>query len=132
MNSAYFVTNLLPPLQETIFPQGRAPHQKRLVIHLDNWSVDTSRASTEWLEEHGMRRMPQSLYLPDLALSDFYLFPTVKEKLERTQLADEDQFLESLQAILRDIDQDELNRVFQAWVQLVQEVNEGNRGYVVL
>jgi hypothetical protein len=30
--------------------------------------------------------------------SDFYLFPTVKEKLERTQVADEDQFFESRQA----------------------------------
>jgi hypothetical protein len=44
------------------------------------------------------------------------LFPTVKEKLERTQVADEDQFFESLQAILSDIDQEELNKVFQAWV----------------
>jgi hypothetical protein len=92
MNSAYFVTNILTPLEEVIFPQGRAPHQKRLVIHLDNCSVHTSRASTEWLEEHGMRHMPQPPYLPDLATSDFYLFLTVKEKLERTQVADEDQF----------------------------------------
>jgi hypothetical protein len=28
MNSADFVTNILPPLEETIFPQGRASHQK--------------------------------------------------------------------------------------------------------
>jgi hypothetical protein len=38
----------------------------------------------------------------------------VKEKLERTQMADEDQFFESLEAILRGIDQEELNRIFQA------------------
>jgi hypothetical protein len=38
--------------------------------------------------------------------SDFYLFPIVKEKLEQIQVADEDQFLESLQEILRDIDQE--------------------------
>jgi hypothetical protein len=62
MNSAYFVTNILAPLSETIFPQGRALYQKRLVIHLDNCSVHTSRASTEWLEEYGMRRMSQPPY----------------------------------------------------------------------
>jgi hypothetical protein len=61
--------------------------------------------------------MPQPPYSPDLARSDFYLFPTVKEKLDRTQVADEDQFCESRQAILRDLDQEELMRVFQAWVQ---------------
>jgi transposase InsO family protein len=67
MNSAYFVTNLLTPLEEAIFPQGRARHQKRLVIHFDNCSVHTSRASIEWLEEHGMRCMPKPPYSPDLA-----------------------------------------------------------------
>jgi hypothetical protein len=59
-----------------------------------------------------MRRMPHSPYLPDLAFSDFYLFPTVK-KLERIHVADENQFFESLQEILRSMDQEELNGVFQ-------------------
>jgi hypothetical protein len=54
----------------------------------------------------------------------------VKEKLEGIQVADEDQFFESLQAILRGINREELNKVFQAWVRRVQEVSEGNGGYV--
>jgi hypothetical protein len=36
--------------------------------------------------------MSQPPYSPDLAPSDFYLCPTMKEKLERTQVADEDKF----------------------------------------
>jgi hypothetical protein len=63
-------------------------------------------------------------YSPNLASSNFYLFPTVKEKLERIQLADEDQFFECLQGVLRGLDQQELNRIFQAWVRRVQEVSE--------
>jgi hypothetical protein len=54
----------------------------------------------------------------------------VKEKLERIQVADEDQFVECLQEILRGIDQDELNGVFQAWLWRVQEVSQGNGDYV--
>jgi hypothetical protein len=103
MNSAYFVTNLLIPLKEAIFPRGRAPHEKQLVVHLDNCSIHTTRVSTDWLEEHSILRMPHSPYSLDLAFSDFYLFPTIKEKLERIQLADEDQFFEYLQEILRGI-----------------------------
>jgi hypothetical protein len=49
----------------------------------------------------------------------------VKEKLEWIQVADEDQFFESLQEILRSIDQEELNGVFQAWVRRIQEVSQG-------
>jgi hypothetical protein len=67
MNSAYFMTKILTPVEQTIFPRGKAPPQKWLVIHLDNCSFLTSRASTEWLEEHGMRRMPQPPYSPNLA-----------------------------------------------------------------
>jgi hypothetical protein len=69
-------------------------------------------------------------YSLDLAPSDFYLFPTIKEKLERIQLADEDQFFKCLQKVLRGLDQQELNTVFQAWAYRVQEVSEGNGDYV--
>jgi hypothetical protein len=74
--------------------------------------------------------MPHSPYSLDLAFSYFYLFPIVKEKLERIQLADEDQFFECLQEVLRGIDLEKLNTVFQAWVGRVQEVSEDNEDYV--
>jgi hypothetical protein len=67
-------------------------------------------------------------YLPDD--SNLYLFPTVKEKLERIHLADEDQFFECLRGAVKGLDQQELNRVFQAWVGRVQAVSEDNGGYV--
>jgi hypothetical protein len=82
MNSAYFMTNMLIPLEQAIFSRARAPHEKRLVVHLDNCSVHTGRVSTDWLEEHNILRMPHPGYSPDLAARDFCLFPTVKDKLE--------------------------------------------------
>jgi hypothetical protein len=130
MNSTYFVTNILVPLKQAIFPRGRAPHEKRLVVHVDNCSVHTSRVSTDWLDEHSILRMPHPSYSPDLASSDFYLFPIVKEKLDSIQLADENQFFGCLQEVLGGIDRKELNTVFRAWVRRVQEASESNRDYV--
>jgi hypothetical protein len=107
MKSACFVTNILISfilLEQVIFPRGKVLHQKRLVIHPDNCSVHTSRASIDWPEKYGIRCMPDRPYSPNLATNDFYLFPTVEEKLERVQLADEDQFFECLQEILRGLD----------------------------
>jgi hypothetical protein len=130
MNSAYFMTNLLIPFEQVIFSRGRAPHEKRLVIRLDNCFIYISRVSTDWLEEHNILCMLHLPYSPDLTDSYFYLFSTVKEKLEQIQLADEDQLFECLQEILRDIDLEELNNVFQTWVRQVQEVSEGNGDYV--
>jgi hypothetical protein len=62
--------------------------------------------------------------------NDLYLFHTVKEKLKRIQVADEDQFAESLQEILRGIDQEELDSIFQAWMRRVQQVSQDNEDYV--
>jgi hypothetical protein len=76
--------------------------------------------------------MPDQFYWSNLATSDLYLFSTVNEKLEQIHLADEDQFFECLQGVLRDLDQQELNRVFQASVCRIQEVSEGNGGHVEL
>jgi hypothetical protein len=92
MRSAYFVTNLLIPLEHSIFPRGKAPHERLLVVDLDNCPVHTSRVSIDWLEKHNILRMPHPPYSDDLASNDLYLFPTVNEKLERFQLADEDEF----------------------------------------
>jgi hypothetical protein len=80
------------------------------VVSVDNCPVHTNRISTDWLGKHGIHRMPDQSYSPDLATSDVYLFYTVKEKLERIHLADEDQFFECLQGVLRGLDQQELNR----------------------
>jgi hypothetical protein len=88
-NSAYFVTNILIPLEQAIFSGGRAPHQKRLVVHLDNCSVHISRVSTDWLEEHGVRCVPHPLHLFTWSGLQWLLFVFYSQrKLERIQVAD--------------------------------------------
>jgi hypothetical protein len=59
--------------------------------------------------------MSHSPYSPDLARSDFYLFLTVKERLEHSGVTDEDQLFEELYIILRLIPGEEMKRVFEAW-----------------
>jgi hypothetical protein len=114
MNNDYFVTKILSLFEKAIFTRGRAAHQKRFTVHVDNCSVHISRASTSWREEHSMRHMPHQLYLLDLTSRDLYLFLTVKETLERIQVRQEDLLFESLQEILEGINHDQLNRVFRA------------------
>jgi hypothetical protein len=44
MNSEYTPTNILAQLEEKLFPKGRITHTKRLIVHMDNCSMQTSRA----------------------------------------------------------------------------------------
>jgi hypothetical protein len=87
------------------------------MVSVNNCSVYTNRGSTDWLEKHRIHRMPNQYYSPNLAASYLYLSSTVKVKFERIHLADEDQFFECLQGVLRGLEQQELNRVFQASVR---------------
>jgi hypothetical protein len=130
MNTDYFLTNIPIFLEQMIFSCRRAPHEKRLVVSVNNCSIHSSRGSTDLLEKYGIHRMPDEFYSHNLATSDIYLFSTVKEKLELIHLADENQFFKCLQGLLRGLDQQELNRVFQASVRRIQEISECNRGYV--
>jgi hypothetical protein len=45
MNSDYFTVNILETLEHRIFPDGRKPHAKPLVVHMDNTSGHTSAAT---------------------------------------------------------------------------------------
>jgi hypothetical protein len=82
------------------------------------------------MSDHQMIRMPQPPYSPDLAPSDFYLFGTVKNRLEQIQASDADDFFEQLQEILSSISVEELERVFAAWIDRVRQVSEGNGEYL--
>jgi hypothetical protein len=82
MNSGYFITNVLEPLERRL-------HAKRLTVHLDNCSIHTSGANEVFMAEDNMIRFKHPPHSPDLAPSDFYLFPTIKERLTDIQMADE-------------------------------------------
>jgi hypothetical protein len=77
-----------------------------------------------------MRHMPQPPYSPNLASSDFYLFPAVEEKLQHVALRDEDQLFECLIEFVAGLDHAELNKVFHAWKERVQQIRQGSGDYI--
>jgi hypothetical protein len=81
INSDYFTTNIVVPLEQKIFPDGRKLNIKRLTIRLDSCSIHTSRATEIYATEHNVIRLKHSPYSPDLAPSDFDFFPITKERL---------------------------------------------------
>jgi histone-lysine N-methyltransferase SETMAR len=125
MNSDDFTVKILETPEQRIFPDGRKPHAKRLVVHLDNCSVHTSAATMHCMDEHGMRRLIHPPYSPNLAPSDFYLFPRAKEKLLDIAVVDEDDLFYRLQEILNEIPAAELRQVFQNWMKPFGDISRG-------
>jgi hypothetical protein len=113
-----------------MFPDGRRPHPKRLTVHLDNCSVQTSGASEVDLAEHSMIRLKHPPYSPELTLSDFYLFPTVKERRTDVEMVDEEDLLNRLKEVLNEIPRKGLDNVFGARINRLITVSGGDGGYI--
>jgi histone-lysine N-methyltransferase SETMAR len=103
MNSDYFITNILGLFEQNIFPNGKKPQPKRLIVHLDNCLIHTRRASEAFMAEHNMIRVKHPSYSPDLAPSDFYLFPTIKERFTDIQMVGEKDLFDQLRELLNKI-----------------------------
>jgi hypothetical protein len=65
-----------------------------------------------------------------LAPSDFYLFPTVKEKLKDIEIVDEEDFFYRLRELLSDIPIRELHKVLTAWMKRLVDVSQGDGSYM--
>jgi hypothetical protein len=125
MNSDYFITNILEPLKQKIFPNGREPHAKRLTVHLDNSSIHTSGASEVFMARHNIRRLNNPPCSPDLAPSDFYLFSTIQERRTDIQMVDEEDLFYQLLELLSEILVRELRKVFDTWIKRLMAVTRG-------
>jgi hypothetical protein len=58
MNSTFFIECVVRHLGEFCSPEGRTPHQKRVVVHVDNAPIHNTEAVQEcfgglWIEENG-------------------------------------------------------------------------------
>jgi hypothetical protein len=130
MNSDYFITNILEPLEQKMFPNGRKSHAKWLTVHLVNCSTHTGRASWVFMAEHNMTRLKHPPYSRDPAPSDFYLFPTIKERLTCIQMVDEEDLFYRLRKLLNEIPVRELRKVFDSWIKRLTAVIRGDGSYI--
>jgi hypothetical protein len=69
----------------------------RFVVQLVNAPVHNYGMTTSFLADQNMVRLQHPPYSPDLAPSDFYLFPTVKEKPKDMEIVDEENVFYRLQ-----------------------------------
>jgi hypothetical protein len=56
-------------------------HKLLTLIHMDNAKAHAVRATQDKLDVSRFKRMPQPLYSPDIAPSDFFLFGWLKTRL---------------------------------------------------
>ena len=80
VNADWYINNCLPKAFEA-WSSRRPKAGIRGLLHHDNASVHTAAKTLDFLDENSVELESHPPYSPDLAPCDFFLFPTIKEKI---------------------------------------------------
>lgn len=81
ITGAYYV-QVLKKLHDSLVQKRPGKLHSRVLFHNDNAPAHSSRVSRAALREYRWELLPHAAYSPDLAPSDFFLFPKLKEHLK--------------------------------------------------
>ena len=76
-----FYANLLDQLGTAIHEKRRGKLAKGVLLQQDNARVHTCKVAMDAVERNGYELIPHPAYSPDLAPSDFFLFPNLKKDI---------------------------------------------------
>ena len=80
ITSTYYA-NLLDQLRTAIREKRRGKHSKEILLQQDNARVHTCKIAVDAIEQNGYELIPLPAYSPDLAPSDYFLFPNLKKDI---------------------------------------------------
>ena len=76
-----YYANLLDQLRIAIREKRRGKLSKGVLLQQDNARVHTCKVAMEAVERNGYELIPHPAYSPDLAPSNFFLFPNLKKDI---------------------------------------------------
>ena len=76
-----YYANLLDQLRTAIREKRRSKLSKGALLQQDNARVHTCKVAIDAVERNGYELKPHPSYSPDLAPSDFFLFPNLKKDI---------------------------------------------------
>ena len=79
--SGVYYANLLDQLRTAICEKRRGKLSKGVLLRQDNARVHICKVAMDAVERYGYELIPYPVYSPDLAPSDFFLFPNLKEHI---------------------------------------------------
>jgi histone-lysine N-methyltransferase SETMAR len=83
------------------------------ILHHDNTPAQTAPSVREFLATKRITMLEHPAYSPDLAPSDFFLFPKVKEIMKGTHFDDIDDIRSNTMAVLKVIPQNQFQNCFE-------------------
>ena len=81
INATYYTGVVLPKVVKEVCNQRPTVGTSRTLLLHDNAAAHKAKVTTTFLSDQGIQILDHLSYSPDLAPCDFWLFPTLKERL---------------------------------------------------
>ena len=88
-----FYANLLDQLRTAIREKRGGNLSKGVLLQEDNARVHTCKVAMDAVERNGYELIPHPAYSPDLAPSDFFLFPNLKKDIHGLHFRSDEEFM---------------------------------------
>ena len=85
--------NLLDQLRTAIREKRRDKLSKGVLLQQDNARVHTSKVAVDAVGRNGYELIPHPAYSPDLAPSDFFLFPNLRKNIRGCYFRSDEEFV---------------------------------------
>lgn len=124
INKEYY-SEELKQLREELKRKRRGKLSKGVLLLQDNAPPHTAQLSVTTASQCGYELLPHPAYSPDLAPSDFYLFPLLKESLRGRKFEDNEDVIGAVESFLDEKDPDFFRQGFlelqQRWTKCIQK-----------
>lgn len=122
--TGFYYANLISKLHERIKEKRRGKLRKGILFHQDNAPVHKSHIAMNAIHDAGFEWHEHPAYSPDLAPSDYFLFPKLKEYLRGTRYDDDYQVMTAVNDWLEDQPQEFFSRGIRAlehrWTKCIE------------
>jgi hypothetical protein len=121
-NTEYYRDNILAALTQ-LQPED---DERKLVVHADNARAHIAQKYRAFCEENRLRLAPHPPYSAGLALSDFFLFSYVNERLRGMILSSYEELLDAIGEVVTVMESETLTAVFEYWMERLGWVSKNN------
>ena len=123
-------TDVLANLRDAVNRKRPVLRERGWRLLHDNAPSHSSELCQSFLSRNNIEQLTHPPYSPDLAPSDFWLFPEMKRPLRGRYFHDENELVQSADAVLRDLSKDGLLFVFEKWCSRMTKCIELNGQYI--
>ena len=117
VNGDYYSRVLREQLRGAIQDKQPKLYRSGFILHQDNAPVQVSRVVKQTMSDLNIEPLQHQPYSPDLAICDFFLFPTIKDHLCGRKFESIEELRTAITEALRTVTRDGLRHMIRTWVE---------------